>query len=146
MPTADNKSPTTARGLIVGAAVVAALAAMAITAAADEPALCGSPGGAPVEVQARVVAAQTPEVFRDKEFVAYQEKDTFTMWTFTLPGHPAHPTVVCRRPVRSGETITLQMDIACKAAEKPCADLSQQFKELNAQMQTAIENGTGGKP
>jgi hypothetical protein len=141
------KSPTPLKGFIVAAVAVAGVsAAMALPAAAEETALCGGPGGAPVDVQARVVAAQVPEVFRDKEFVAYQDKDTFTMWTFTLPGHPAHPTVVCRRPVRSGDSITLQMDIVCKAAEKPCADLGQQFKELNAQMQTAIENGTGKKP
>jgi len=133
--------------LAVAAGLAAAQLCAALPAAADDPAtLCGVAGGAPIEVQARVVAAQTPEVFRDKDFVAYQDKETFTMWTFTQPGHPAHPTVVCRRPVHNGDSITLEMGIVCKSSEKACQDIRQEFNALNAQMQQAIVNGEGKKP
>jgi hypothetical protein len=37
-----------------------------------------------------------------------QAKDT--IWTFTVPGHPAHPSVVCRRPVQDGAQLRLQMN------------------------------------
>lgn len=75
-----------------------------------------------------------PEVFRDDQYVALQDKSTWAMWTFTLPSHPAHPAVVCRRPVREGESITLDMVVNCKGESKACAQLDQDFRALNARM------------
>lgn len=75
-----------------------------------------------------------PEVFRDDKYVALQDKSTWAMWTFTLPTHPAHPAVVCRRPVREGDSITLDMVVNCNGTPKACAQLDQDFRALNARM------------
>jgi hypothetical protein len=42
--------------------------------------------------------------------------------------------VVCRRPVRDGDSITLDMVINCKGEAKACAQLDTDFRKLNARM------------
>lgn len=104
-------------------------------AAAAEPSSCERANSDPVELQTAIAERdKLPEVFRDDNYVAFQDKETWAMWTFTLPTHPAHPAVVCRRPVREGDSITLDMVINCQGDEKSCAQLDQDFRALNAKM------------
>lgn len=67
------------------------------------------------------------EAFRDKSYVAISDKANDTVWTFTVAGHPAHPSVVCRRPVQDGGNLRLQMDMRCNAAEAECEKLVHAF-------------------
>ena len=79
-------------------------------------------------------AEKLKEDFRDKSYVAISDKGRDTIWTFTVPGHPAHPSVVCRRPVQDGAELRLQMDVRCNAAETECQKLVAAFQELNQRM------------
>lgn len=125
----------------IGAAcfLLAAMAGVPSAHAADK--LCGEPGGAPAEVQERVSKAENvKEIFRDASFVAFQNQKDFTTWTFALPTNPAQPAVVCRKPVRDGDNMVLQMDIVCEGPKIYCDKLKRDFEELNARMQMEIES------
>lgn len=101
-----------------------------------EPSLCErASSAAPDKLQSELTGNEKlPEVFRDDNYVALQDKETWAMWTFTLPAHAAHPAVVCRRPVQEGETITLDMVINCQGEKTACNQLDVDFRALNARM------------
>lgn len=100
-----------------------------------EPSLCERANADPGKLQSELTDSdKLPEVFRDNDYVALQDKATWAMWTFTLPTHPAHPAVVCRRPVTEGDTITLDMVINCQGEVNACRQLDLDFRALNARM------------
>ena len=119
---------------------VLALVALAVVAGAATPAraadLCGRPGGKATEVFERLTKVeQLPEVFRDKSYVALSDQPRTITWTFTVAGHAAHPTVVCRRIVPDGSgNLNLEMQISCDAVEAACLQLKRDFEALNARM------------
>jgi hypothetical protein len=106
---------------------------------------CGRPTASPEVLQAEISkAAGTKEIFRGAEYVAFQDEATQAVFTFTTPGQgAAHPAAVCRKPVREGDNMTLQMVIICKGAGDECQRLESDFKLLNAKMEAAIRNEAG---
>lgn len=123
------------------AAFLAAGLAAAAAPAARATGFCGLESGEPDAIAGRVKAMPgITEVHRDKEYVAYQDPATSMVVTFTEPGHPAHPTAVCRKPVQKGEALEIEMAIVCKGAERHCTQLEGDFKLLNAKMQAEINN------
>ena len=106
--------------------------------------LCGRPQEPPAAMFERLTKAEKlGENFRDKSYVAVNDAAKGTVWTFTVPGHPAHPSVVCRRPVQEGAQMRLEMNVQCNAAEAECQKLVQGFQELNQRM-IREEGGVGG--
>ena len=84
------------------------------------------------------------EVFRGPEYIAYQDA-TEAVYTFSLAAQgPAHPAAICRKPVRDGDSMILQMVIVCKGESESCQRLESDFKLLNAQMEAAIRNEAAG--
>ena len=79
------------------------------------------------------------ESFRDKSYVAFNDAVRGTLWTFTLAGHPAHPSVVCRRPVEEGGKVRLEMSVQCNATDAECEKLVRGFEDLNEQMLKELE-------
>ncbi len=110
-------------------------------ARADED-FCGRPRGEPDAMMAEISkAAGVKEAFRGPDYVAYQDEASQAMFTFTLPAQgQAHPAAVCRKPVRDGEDMKLQMVIVCKGEGDACQRLESDFKMLNAQMEAEIRN------
>jgi len=125
------------------------LAACAIvplsTAAWAAGEFCGRDSGEPAGLEAAISkAAGVKEIYRGLEYVAYQDSATEAVFTFSLPAQgPAHPTAVCRKPVRDGDSITLQMVIVCKGETESCQRVESDFKLLNAKMVAAIRNQAG---
>jgi hypothetical protein len=114
-------------------ALAAALLLSAAPAFAQD--LCGRPAEAPQALFDRLTKAEKlKEDFRDASYVAVSDKAKDTVWTFTVPGHPAHPSVVCRRPVQDGGEMRLEMNVRCGAAEAECQKLVRAFQELNQRM------------
>src|SRR5262245_32701742 len=106
--------------------------------AADD--LCGRSREAPEALLERLTKAEKlDESFRDKAYVAFNDAMKGTLWTFTLAGHPAHPSVVCRRPVEEGGKVRLEMSVQCNAAEAECEKLVRGFEDLNRQMLKELE-------
>jgi hypothetical protein len=71
------------------------------------------------------------EMARSDAFVALEDGGDGTLWTFTLPAHPAHPSVVCRRIVERRGVLDIPTTIECKASEQACAKLKSDFDMLN---------------
>jgi hypothetical protein len=112
---------------------------LATRAAADE--LCGRPKEPPLALLERLSKAEKlPEIHRDKAYIALHDKARDTTWTFTVAGHPAHPTAVCRRPVQSGDRVSIEMHVTCSAPEAECEKLVNAFQELNRRLVQDLEN------
>ncbi|MBX9589162.1 MAG: hypothetical protein K2X43_07650 [Hyphomonadaceae bacterium] len=106
--------------------------------------LCGRPSEPPQGLFDRLTKTEKlKEDFRDKSYVAISDKAKDTVWTFTMPGHPAHPSVVCRRPVQDGADLRLQMNVQCNAVEAECQRLVKAFQELNQRMMRDLRKQQG---
>jgi len=108
----------------------------------DPTDFCGRAKGDPTALQSDVAKMTgIKEILRSPEYVAYQDEATETVFTFTQAAvGPAHPSAVCRKPVKDGDNLTLQMVIVCNGETDACQRLESDFKLLNAQMQAAIRN------
>jgi hypothetical protein len=103
------------------------------TASADD--LCGRLREAPQALFERLTKTEKlGEGFRDKAYVTINDAAKGTIWTFTVAGHPAHPSAVCRQPVQDGDAIRLEMGVQCNAPEAECEKLVNAFQELNQKM------------
>jgi hypothetical protein len=106
--------------------------------AADD--LCGRPRETPDSLFERLTKAEKlAESFRDKAYVVVNDAGNGTLWTFTLAGHPAHPSVVCRQPVEDGGKLRMDMGVQCEAAEAECERLVRGFEDLNQKMLKELE-------
>ena len=114
------------------------VAGLACPARADD--LCGRPMEAPGTLFERLAKTEElPEIHRDKGYVALHDKTRDITWTFTLAGHPAHPSAVCRRPVPEGGKLRIEMSVSCRAAEAECEKLVDGFEKLNERMLQDLE-------
>ena len=120
---------------IVSAAAGLALLVPMLDVPALAEGLCGRQTELPQALFERLIKTEKlKEDFRDKSYVAIGDTAKDTIWTFTVPGHPAHPSVVCRRPVQDGADLRLEMNVQCNAPEAECQKLVQSFQELNQRM------------
>lgn len=119
-----------------------ALLAVPSAAAAD---FCGRPVDEPATLQAAIAKSDgVKQVFDGPEYVAYQDAASEAVYTFSRAAvGAAHPAAVCRKPVKSGETITLQMEIVCRGSSDACQRLESDFKLLNARMEAHIRGVAG---
>jgi hypothetical protein len=114
------------------------IAGVAGPARADD--LCGRPMEAPDALFERLAKTEKlPEIHRDKGYVALYDKARDTTWTFTLAGHPAHPSAVCRHPVQEGDRLRIEMSVSCRAVEAECEKLVDGFEKLNERMLQDLE-------
>jgi hypothetical protein len=69
-----------------------------------------------------------------------EEKDSAsaTLWSFTPPNHPAHPSAIKRQMVNEDGQVNLHMTVKCEAAKSACDALVREFEGLNQQMIKAI--------
>ena len=122
-----------------------AVAAWMVACAAPAPAhaknLCERPQEVPHALFDRLTKTEKlPEISRDKSYVAVDDPATGTVWTFTVPGHAAHPSVVCRRPIQAADkSMSLEMNVLCNAPEAECQKLLRAFQELNRRMIDAMK-------
>lgn len=114
---------------------VSAAAALVLGTPALAQDLCGRPPEAPQALFERLTKTEKlKEVSRDKSYIALNDTATDTVWTFTVAGHPAHPTALCRRLVPDGNEMRLQMNVQCNASEAECRKLVDAFQDLNQRM------------
>ena len=83
------------------------------------------------------------EVSNQSGFTVITEPATYTLWTFTPAGHPAHPTVVRRQMVREGDDVFSHMQVKCEAAKPACDKLVAEFKALDEQIRERLR---GNRP
>lgn len=108
------------------------------------------PGGAAAEPisQRSVADALAALKARDGNGAIVTESDGWTVinepeaaaqWSFTPPGHPAHPAVV-RRVIRrpAGGPPVVETEMLCEAAADACAELKQSFEAMNERISQAL--------
>ena len=112
------------------------------SARAEDADFCGRPSGEPAAMMAEISKASgTKEIFRGPEYVAYQDEASQAVYTFSQAAQgQAHPAAVCRKPVKDGDSLKLQMVIVCRGESGACQRLESDFKLLNAEMEAAIRN------
>jgi len=117
-----------ALGLACGLVVAAAPAL-----AQDD--LCGRPRESAEALFQRLTKTEKlAESFRDKGYVTINDATSGTIWTFTVAGHPAHPSAICREPVEEGGKLRIDMGVQCEAPEEECERLVRGFEALNHKM------------
>ena len=102
-------------------------------AAADE--VCGEAKADPQALYARLSKdGRLREMHRNELYVGLENGQDGTLWTFTLPAHPAHPAAVCRRVMERRGVIDVPTTIVCEGTEAACARLKGDFEALNARL------------
>jgi hypothetical protein len=120
--------------------LLAGLIGAGLAAPARAQDLCGRPVEAPDALYERLAKTEKlPEIHRDKGYVALHDKARQVTWTFTLPGHPAHPSVICRQPVQEGKGWRIEMGVSCRAADAACEKLVDAFDKLNERLVQDLE-------
>jgi hypothetical protein len=113
-----------------GALLPAGQRALAQGAATEDP--CGKARAAPDALYKEL--ARDPklrEMGRSDLYVGLEDGRDGTLWTFTLPAHPAHPAAICRRIMERRGIIEIPTTVECKGPEKACARLRSDFDILN---------------
>jgi hypothetical protein len=114
-------------------ASIAAAVSIAPGWAADD--VCGRPKTTPQALYEQLSKdSKLKEMRRSDVYVALEDGSDGTLWTFTLPGHPAHPAVVCRRVMERRGIIDIPTTVHCNGAEAACAKLRSDFDVLNERM------------
>ena len=69
------------------------------------------------------------------------DRENLTLWSFTPPGHPAHPAGVKRTIVKdSSGNVSVVMSARCGASKTACDKLWSEFNELNNRMRQSIQS------
>jgi hypothetical protein len=65
------------------------------------------------------------------QYLAIHDLEQGSVWTFTKIGHPAHPAMICRYPIKlaDGKWHT-QIEVHCGGPKDACDTLVQQFRDL----------------
>jgi hypothetical protein len=112
--------------------VCLAAAVVPVTQGSASGDLCGKPKTAPEALYKELAKdSKLREMARSEVYVALEDGRDGTLWTFTLPAHPAHPTVVCRRIMERRGVLEIPTAVECKGAEAACAKLRSDFDVLN---------------
>lgn len=62
------------------------------------------------------------------------------LWSFTPPGHPAHPAMVKRTFYEEGGRVWMTMEVRCGAGKRACDDLVRQFQALDDALTRAVRS------
>jgi hypothetical protein len=121
-------------GLVPGLALgLLALASAGRTAADDD--LCGEARREPQALYEHLAKdSRLREMGRDERYVGLENGQDGTLWSFTLPAHPAHPAAVCRRVMERRGRIEVPTTIVCKGPDAECKKLESDFDALNARI------------
>jgi hypothetical protein len=121
------------RRVLVACAVVVISQVVRPLHAADD--LCGEAKAAPQALYERVSKdSRVREMHRNELYVGLENGENGTIWTFTLPKHPAHPAAVCRRVMERRGIIDIPTTIVCEGAAAACTQLKADFDALNTRI------------
>src|SRR5262245_36901047 len=123
------------RSACLATATFAAVALLVAPPAVGADHVCGKAKTTPEALYAELAKdARLREVRRSEIYMALEDGTDGTLWTFTLPAHPAHPAVVCRRVMERRGMLEIPTAIECKGSEAACAKLKSDFDALNERL------------
>ena len=72
-------------------------------------------------------------------YVAFADNPNEAVWTFTKPGHEAHPSVVCRSIIANPDgSVGMDMKVLCVGTDAACDRLVADFNQLNERMKEEL--------
>lgn len=90
-----------------------------------------------------------PEVLINQQdgWTIAEDKARYTTWSFTLPGHEAHPAGIKRVLVKAANgDVSVMMTALCGAPRVICDKVISDFRALNSRMAESVrEKLQGGK-
>ena len=69
-----------------------------------------------------------------------EDRATLTLWSFTPPGHAAHPAAVRRKVVQEGSNLFIKTDVLCEAPKPSCDAMVADFDKLNGQVRDELRD------
>jgi len=66
------------------------------------------------------------------------DKANRTLWSFTQPGHPAHPAAVRRMVVLENGQASIRMNALCQARQQACDDMLEEFRRMNQALEQSL--------
>lgn len=69
-----------------------------------------------------------------------QESGNLALWSFTPPGHPAHPAAVKRVVAEKDGAVYIDMKVLCQADKTSCDTLVREFQALNDRIKEEVRN------
>jgi hypothetical protein len=66
-------------------------------------------------------------------------QDQLSFWSFTPPGHSAHPAAVHRRAIREGDSFFFKSYIRCEGPKSACDALSIEFGRLDDALRESLK-------
>ncbi len=66
------------------------------------------------------------------------DKANHTLWSFTKPGHPAHPAAVQRTVVLENGQPSIRMHSLCQATQQACDNMLEEFRRMNTALQQSL--------
>jgi len=83
-------------------------------------------------------------IHQENGWTGFEDRANLTIWTFTPPGHPAHPTVVKRTIVQEGTKIYTDVTARCEATKPACDKLMAEFQVLNENIREYVRRSGQG--
>lgn len=74
----------------------------------------------------------------DGSWTTADDKANRTLWSFTLPGHPAHPAAVRRTVVTENGQASIRMTSLCQAKKDACDGMLEEFRRMNTALQQSL--------
>jgi len=68
-----------------------------------------------------------------------EEQIVNTIWSFTPPGHPAHPAAVKRTYVERDGAVSIEMTVLCQSKKAACETLVEEFQSLHERMRELMK-------
>ena len=110
------------------------IALLAYTGAASAGFVCDrihSAGATPASLLTEMSNSLT-KIADENGYVAYVDTPKTAVWTFTKPGHEAHPSVVCRSVIANPDgSNSIDMKVLCVGTDAACERLLADFNKLN---------------
>ena len=102
------------------------IALLAYTGAASAGSVCDriqSAGATPASLLTELSKSLT-KIADENGYVAYVDTPKTAVWTFTKPGHEAHPSVVCRSVIANSDgSNSINMKVFCIGTDAACDKL-----------------------
>ncbi|KQZ39597.1 DUF4019 domain-containing protein [Duganella sp. Root1480D1] len=77
-------------------------------------------------------------VSEEGSWTTADDKANRTLWSFTLPGHPAHPAAVRRTVVMENGQVSIKMNSLCQAKKEACDSMLEEFRRMNTALQQSL--------
>jgi hypothetical protein len=71
---------------------------------------------------------------QEKGWIVFMSRDRIESWSFTSPGHYAHPSYARRKAVQKGADWSVKTDMQCGATKPVCDRLMREYLDLDKRM------------